>query len=93
MGAAPWKTKVRRRRSSHAAESSSEQGASEADIDSDSGYCSPKHCQAAAICSRHADCTASATSVSRNINRFSYAVHVIANLEFECCLCAARSSS
>uniref|UniRef100_A0A8C0J4N2 SECIS binding protein 2 like n=1 Tax=Chelonoidis abingdonii TaxID=106734 RepID=A0A8C0J4N2_CHEAB len=39
-----WKSKGRRRRASHpAAESSSEQGASEADIDSDSGYCSPKH--------------------------------------------------
>ncbi|XP_048471686.1 selenocysteine insertion sequence-binding protein 2-like [Rhincodon typus] len=39
-----WKSKIRRRRASHpAAESSSEQGASEADIDSDSGYCSPKH--------------------------------------------------
>ncbi|XP_068131520.1 selenocysteine insertion sequence-binding protein 2-like isoform X2 [Hyperolius riggenbachi] len=59
MGAVPWKTKVRRRRSSHPTESSSEQGASEADIDSDSGYCSPKHCQAAAMCSRHADCAAS----------------------------------
>nr|XP_033776684.1 selenocysteine insertion sequence-binding protein 2-like isoform X3 [Geotrypetes seraphini] len=42
--AMPWKSKCRRRRTSHpAAESSSEQGASEADIDSDSGYCSPKH--------------------------------------------------
>ncbi|XP_013365754.1 PREDICTED: selenocysteine insertion sequence-binding protein 2-like [Chinchilla lanigera] len=40
----PWKSKGRRRRASHpTAESSSEQGASEADIDSDSGYCSPKH--------------------------------------------------
>ncbi|XP_036298650.1 selenocysteine insertion sequence-binding protein 2-like isoform X2 [Pipistrellus kuhlii] len=39
-----WKSKGRRRRASHpTAESSSEQGASEADIDSDSGYCSPKH--------------------------------------------------
>ncbi|XP_036751039.2 selenocysteine insertion sequence-binding protein 2-like isoform X2 [Manis pentadactyla] len=39
-----WKSRGRRRRASHpAAESSSEQGASEADIDSDSGYCSPKH--------------------------------------------------
>ncbi|XP_058521865.1 selenocysteine insertion sequence-binding protein 2-like isoform X1 [Ochotona princeps] len=39
-----WKSKGRRRRTSHpTAESSSEQGASEADIDSDSGYCSPKH--------------------------------------------------
>uniref|UniRef100_H3AX74 SECIS binding protein 2 like n=1 Tax=Latimeria chalumnae TaxID=7897 RepID=H3AX74_LATCH len=39
-----WKSKCRRRRASQpTAESSSEQGASEADIDSDSGYCSPKH--------------------------------------------------
>ncbi|KAG8505327.1 Selenocysteine insertion sequence-binding protein 2-like, partial [Galemys pyrenaicus] len=39
-----WKSKGRRRRASHpTVESSSEQGASEADIDSDSGYCSPKH--------------------------------------------------
>ncbi|KAM5235532.1 selenocysteine insertion sequence-binding protein 2-like [Ctenodactylus gundi] len=39
-----WKSRGRRRRASHpTAESSSEQGASEADIDSDSGYCSPKH--------------------------------------------------
>ncbi|XP_063782108.1 selenocysteine insertion sequence-binding protein 2-like [Pseudophryne corroboree] len=65
IGGTPWKTKARRRRSSHpAAESSSEQGASEADIDSDSGYCSPKHCQAAAMCSRHTECTASAVSIA-----------------------------
>ncbi|XP_034161087.2 selenocysteine insertion sequence-binding protein 2-like isoform X1 [Pangasianodon hypophthalmus] len=38
-----FRGKVRRRRSSQTAESSSEHGASEADIDSDSGYCSPKH--------------------------------------------------
>lgn len=53
-----WKSKGRRRRTSHpAAESSSEQGASEADIDSDSGYCSPKHGnnQAAAVTSRNPD--------------------------------------
>ncbi|KAM6302256.1 selenocysteine insertion sequence-binding protein 2-like isoform 3-T3 [Podargus strigoides] len=53
-----WKTKGRRRRTSHpAAESSSEQGASEADIDSDSGYCSPKHGnnQVAAMTSRNTD--------------------------------------
>uniref|UniRef100_A0A4W4HKN4 SECIS binding protein 2 like n=1 Tax=Electrophorus electricus TaxID=8005 RepID=A0A4W4HKN4_ELEEL len=37
--------KVRRRRPSQPTESSSEHGASEADIDSDSGYCSPKHNQ------------------------------------------------
>ncbi|XP_072258507.1 selenocysteine insertion sequence-binding protein 2-like isoform X2 [Pyxicephalus adspersus] len=65
MGAALWKTKSRRRRSSHpAAESSSEQGASEADIDSDSGYCSPKHCQAAAMCSRHAECNAPSVNIA-----------------------------
>ncbi|XP_023579804.1 selenocysteine insertion sequence-binding protein 2-like isoform X2 [Octodon degus] len=54
----PWKSKGRRRRASHpAAESSSEQGASEADIDSDSGYCSPKHnnSQPAAGALRNAD--------------------------------------
>ncbi|XP_036590350.1 selenocysteine insertion sequence-binding protein 2-like isoform X2 [Trichosurus vulpecula] len=53
-----WKSKGRRRRSSHpAAESSSEQGASEADIDSDSGYCSPKHSsnQAPGMTSRNTD--------------------------------------
>ncbi|KAM9481874.1 selenocysteine insertion sequence-binding protein 2-like isoform 4-T4 [Clarias gariepinus] len=38
-----FRGKVRRRRSSQTAESSSEHGTSEADIDSDSGYCSPKH--------------------------------------------------
>ncbi|XP_043120756.1 selenocysteine insertion sequence-binding protein 2-like isoform X2 [Puntigrus tetrazona] len=42
-----WKNKARRRRTSQQ-ESSSEQGASEADIDSDSGYCSPKHNQGVA---------------------------------------------
>ncbi|XP_018619496.1 selenocysteine insertion sequence-binding protein 2-like isoform X1 [Scleropages formosus] len=42
-----WKNKARRRRASHPTESSSEHGASEADIDSDSGYCSPKHNQTA----------------------------------------------
>ncbi|KAM4829634.1 selenocysteine insertion sequence-binding protein 2-like isoform 2-T2 [Thomomys bottae] len=52
-----WKSKGRRRRASHpTAESSSEQGASEADIDSDSGYCSPKHNnQPAAGVLRHPD--------------------------------------
>uniref|UniRef100_A0A672S9K4 SECIS binding protein 2 like n=1 Tax=Sinocyclocheilus grahami TaxID=75366 RepID=A0A672S9K4_SINGR len=42
-----WKNKAGRRHTSQQ-ESSSEQGASEADIDSDSGYCSPKHNQGAA---------------------------------------------
>ncbi|KAJ8249365.1 hypothetical protein GJAV_G00233990 [Gymnothorax javanicus] len=44
-----WRGRVRRRRSSPLVmESSSEHGASEADIDSDSGYCSPKHHQTGA---------------------------------------------
>ncbi|XP_070809652.1 selenocysteine insertion sequence-binding protein 2-like isoform X3 [Pituophis catenifer annectens] len=51
-----WKPRGRRRRTSHPAESSSEQGASEADIDSDSGYCSPKHSnQAGATIPRSAE--------------------------------------
>ncbi|XP_066491356.1 selenocysteine insertion sequence-binding protein 2-like [Tiliqua scincoides] len=59
MPAMHWKPKGRRRRTSHPAESSSEQGASEADIDSDSGYCSPKHSnQAAAMTSRTAESAA-----------------------------------
>ncbi|KAG9337038.1 hypothetical protein JZ751_029897, partial [Albula glossodonta] len=42
-----WKGRARRRWTpQQATESSSEHGASEADIDSDSGYCSPKHNQA-----------------------------------------------
>ncbi|KAJ8343580.1 hypothetical protein SKAU_G00309090 [Synaphobranchus kaupii] len=42
--ALPWKSRARRRRAlQQAMELSSEHGASEADIDSDSGYCSPKH--------------------------------------------------
>ncbi|XP_035252501.1 selenocysteine insertion sequence-binding protein 2-like isoform X2 [Anguilla anguilla] len=41
-----WKSRVRRRRASpQVTESSSEHAANEADIDSDSGYCSPKHNQ------------------------------------------------
>ncbi|KAM6425841.1 selenocysteine insertion sequence-binding protein 2-like isoform 2-T2 [Liasis olivaceus] len=56
VSAPHWKLRGRRRRASHPAESSSEQGASEADIDSDSGYCSPKHSnQAAAATSRSAE--------------------------------------
>ncbi|ETE66291.1 COP9 signalosome complex subunit 2, partial [Ophiophagus hannah] len=56
VGGLHWKPRGRRRRTSHPAESSSEQGASEADIDSDSGYCSPKHSnQAGAAISRSAE--------------------------------------
>ncbi|XP_018620653.2 selenocysteine insertion sequence-binding protein 2-like isoform X2 [Scleropages formosus] len=44
-----WKNRIRKKRGSHqAAEASGEHVTSEADIDSDSGYCSPKHHQAVA---------------------------------------------
>ncbi|XP_016111607.1 selenocysteine insertion sequence-binding protein 2-like [Sinocyclocheilus grahami] len=46
--ASPQQWKKAQRRCTSQQESSSEQGASEADIDSDSGYCSPKHNQGAA---------------------------------------------
>uniref|UniRef100_A0A667Y7E0 SECIS binding protein 2 like n=1 Tax=Myripristis murdjan TaxID=586833 RepID=A0A667Y7E0_9TELE len=53
-----WKNRTKRRRASNPAESYSEQGASEADIDSDSGYCSPKHNQATGVTQRTAETTA-----------------------------------
>ncbi|XP_026142689.1 selenocysteine insertion sequence-binding protein 2-like isoform X2 [Carassius auratus] len=54
-----WKNRARCRRTSQQ-ESSGEQGVSEADIDSDSGYCSPKHNQGAASSStnQHTDAAA-----------------------------------
>uniref|UniRef100_A0A8B9SI10 SECIS binding protein 2 like n=1 Tax=Anas platyrhynchos TaxID=8839 RepID=A0A8B9SI10_ANAPL len=71
-----WKSKGRRRRASHpAAESSSEQGASEADIDSDSGYCSPKHGnnQVAAMTSRNTDsCAVNVVEPSVNTTGVSW---------------------
>lgn len=56
-----WKNRTKRRRASNPAESYTEPGASEADIDSDSGYCSPKHNQAAGATQRAADNTTAAT--------------------------------
>uniref|UniRef100_A0A3B4X671 SECIS binding protein 2 like n=1 Tax=Seriola lalandi dorsalis TaxID=1841481 RepID=A0A3B4X671_SERLL len=56
-----WKNRTKRRRASHPAESYNEQGASEADIDSDSGYCSPKHNQAAGVTQRTAENTTAPT--------------------------------
>lgn len=47
-----WKNRTKRRRASHPAEGYNEPGASEADIDSDSGYCSPKHNQATGVTQR-----------------------------------------
>ncbi|XP_048825245.1 selenocysteine insertion sequence-binding protein 2-like [Brienomyrus brachyistius] len=60
-----WKNRARRRRPSHPAESSSEHGASEADIDSDSGYCSPKHNQACGTTLRTSDPSATTAGESR----------------------------
>ncbi|KAM6950386.1 selenocysteine insertion sequence-binding protein 2-like isoform 2-T2 [Lycodopsis pacificus] len=63
-----WKNRqTKRRRASHPAENYNEQGASEADIDSDSGYCSPKHNQAAGAMQRTADNTAAPTGVEAGV--------------------------
>lgn len=59
-----WKNRTKRRRASNPGEIYNEQGASEADIDSDSGYCSPKHNQATGATQRTAENT-SAASVSQ----------------------------
>uniref|UniRef100_A0A8C7DE65 Selenocysteine insertion sequence-binding protein 2-like n=1 Tax=Oncorhynchus kisutch TaxID=8019 RepID=A0A8C7DE65_ONCKI len=58
-----WKNLPRRRRASHPAESSSE-----ADIDSDSGYCSPKHNQQAPGVTQHNAHAAIAPTVGPNSN-------------------------
>eukprot|EP00063_Salmo_salar_P057058 XP_014031893.1 PREDICTED: selenocysteine insertion sequence-binding protein 2-like [Salmo salar] len=58
-----WKNFPRRRRASHPAESSSE-----ADIDSDSGYCSPKHNQQAPGAMQHTAHAAIAPTVGPNSN-------------------------
>uniref|UniRef100_A0A8K9X301 SECIS binding protein 2 like n=1 Tax=Oncorhynchus mykiss TaxID=8022 RepID=A0A8K9X301_ONCMY len=58
-----WKNLPRRRRASHPAESSSE-----ADIDSDSGYCSPKHNQQAPGVTQHTAHAAIAPTVGPNSN-------------------------
>ncbi|XP_041750545.2 selenocysteine insertion sequence-binding protein 2-like isoform X2 [Coregonus clupeaformis] len=58
-----WKNLPRRRRASHPAESSSE-----ADIDSDSGYCSPKHNQQApGATQRTADAATAPTGVDAGV--------------------------
>lgn len=56
-----WKNRSKRRKPSHPAEGYNEQGASEADIDSDSGYCSPKHNQASGVKQRTAETAAAST--------------------------------
>ncbi|XP_039650788.1 selenocysteine insertion sequence-binding protein 2-like isoform X5 [Perca fluviatilis] len=67
-----WKNRTKRRRASHPAEGYNEQGASEADIDSDSGYCSPKHNQAAGVAAN----TAAPTGVEAGVMTASTWVNV-----------------
>ncbi|KAM9860804.1 selenocysteine insertion sequence-binding protein 2-like isoform 2-T2 [Aulostomus maculatus] len=62
-----WKNRTERRRASHPAESYNEQGISEADIDSDSGYCSPKHNQATGVTQRTVETTAASTGVEAGV--------------------------
>ncbi|XP_068176637.1 selenocysteine insertion sequence-binding protein 2-like isoform X2 [Antennarius striatus] len=62
-----WKNRTKKRRSSHPGEIYNEPGASEADIDSDSGYCSPKHNQASAATQRPAESTAAPTGVEAGV--------------------------
>ncbi|XP_019742388.1 selenocysteine insertion sequence-binding protein 2-like isoform X2 [Hippocampus comes] len=63
----PWKNRTKRQGASNAAESYSDRGTSEADIDSDSGYCSPKHKQAAGGTPRTAENSASSTGVETGV--------------------------
>lgn len=62
-----WKNRTKRRRASHPAESYNEPGASEADIDSDSGYCSPKHNQATGVTQRAPENTAAPVGVEAGV--------------------------
>ncbi|XP_007563995.1 selenocysteine insertion sequence-binding protein 2-like isoform X2 [Poecilia formosa] len=62
-----WKNRTKRRRASHPAEGYNEQGASEADIDSDSGYCSPKHNQATGVAQRAPENTATPMGVETGV--------------------------
>ncbi|XP_011608301.2 selenocysteine insertion sequence-binding protein 2-like [Takifugu rubripes] len=61
-----WKSRTKRRRASNSGEIYSEQGATEADIDSDSGYCSPKHNQAQGATQRTEN-TAASTGVEAGV--------------------------
>ncbi|KAF3686647.1 Selenocysteine insertion sequence-binding protein 2-like [Channa argus] len=71
-----WKNRTKRRRASHPAESYNEQGASEADIDSDSGYCSPKHNQATGATQGTAENIAVPTGVEAGVMTASTWVNV-----------------
>lgn len=62
-----WNNRTKRRRLPQAAESYSEPGTSEADIDSDSGYCSPKHNQAAGVTQRTTEATTATMGVEAGV--------------------------
>ncbi|XP_028290249.1 selenocysteine insertion sequence-binding protein 2-like [Gouania willdenowi] len=62
-----WNNQTKRRQASQSAENYNEQGTSEADIDSDSGYCSPKHNQAVGGTQRTAETTAASTRVEAGV--------------------------
>lgn len=77
-----WKNRTKRRRASHPAESYNETGASEADIDSDSGYCSPKHNQGTGAMQRTAE-NAAAPMVcclltkSSKTNKLTFEIYIL----------------
>ncbi|XP_061819897.1 selenocysteine insertion sequence-binding protein 2-like isoform X1 [Nerophis lumbriciformis] len=56
-----WKNGTKKRHSSNLSESYYDQSTSEADIDSDSGYCSPKHNQAAGVTQRTMETSTTST--------------------------------
>ncbi|KAM8876019.1 selenocysteine insertion sequence-binding protein 2-like [Synchiropus picturatus] len=62
-----WKSRTKRRRPSHPADGYLEQGVSEVDIDSDSGYCSPKHNQGAGVALRAAETSVAATGIEASV--------------------------
>ncbi|XP_061670213.1 selenocysteine insertion sequence-binding protein 2-like isoform X2 [Syngnathoides biaculeatus] len=67
-----WKNRTKRQPMSNAAESYSDQGTSEADIDSDSGYCSPKHKQTAGVAHRAAETSAPSSGVETGVMKSTW---------------------
>ncbi|XP_061739740.1 selenocysteine insertion sequence-binding protein 2-like isoform X2 [Nerophis ophidion] len=62
-----WKNRTKKRQSSNLSESYFDQSLSEADIDSDSGYCSPKHNQAAGVTQRTIETSTTSTGVETGV--------------------------
>ncbi|XP_061607522.1 selenocysteine insertion sequence-binding protein 2-like isoform X1 [Phyllopteryx taeniolatus] len=71
-----WTNRTKRQPTSHAPESYSDHGTSEADIDSDSGYCSPKHKQTAGVTHRAAETSASSSGVESGVMKTGTWVNV-----------------